>query len=92
METCWKKQKQICSNENKNSKAPGTKNGVNAAKDNAVATTPFILIRVTDDKGNLLQVFPDSSASMCAIKESKVFKEGEVVVPSWPKTDQSSRT
>ena len=40
-------------------------------EDSAVVTTPFILIGVKDDKGNLLQVVADSGASICAIKESK---------------------
>ena len=41
-------------------------------EDSTVVTTPFILIRVTDDKGNILQIVAVSCASICAVKKSKV--------------------
>ena len=49
-----------------------------------MVTTPFILIGVKDDKGNLLQVVADSGASICAIKESKVVQAEHLILPSQP--------
>ena len=62
----------IRSNGIQKDKAAVVKNEANVNEDSAVVTTPFILIGVKDDKGNLLQVVADSGASICAIKESKV--------------------
>ena len=61
----------IRSNGIQKDKTPVGKHEANVNEDSAVVTTPFILIGVKDDKGNLLQV-ADSGASICAIKESKV--------------------
>ena len=54
VEACWRKQKLIRSNKNKRNKDTVMKNEANVNEDGAVITTPFILIGVTDDKGNLV--------------------------------------
>ena len=59
VETCWRKQNLIRSNEIQKDKASVVKNEANVNEDSAVVTTPFILIGVKDDKGNLLQVVAD---------------------------------
>ena len=76
----------IRSNGIQKDKAPVVKNEVNVIEDSAVVNTPFILIGVKDDKGNLLQVVADSGASIYAIKESKVLQAEHLILPSQPQT------
>ena len=86
VEICWKKQKLIRSKENKKDKEPVVKNEANVNEDSAVVTTPFILIGVTDDQGNLLQVVAESGPNICAVNESKVLQAEHIVLPSRPQT------
>ena len=60
------------------------KNEANATEDGAVFATPFILIGITDDAGNLLQVA--AGAGIWVIKESKLLQAGQTKVPSQPQT------